>query len=623
MKNSKAKWIWQNAEPRPEEYVYFLQDFEFNGQDTALKICAETEYAAYINGTLLGFGQYAGYPFEKYYDEYDITSLCKIGDNTLAITVRYEGRNTATHIDDGAGVIFSVCCGDKEIAFSDESTPCCFDENYVQHEVRFITGQLGNASSIKQGENNPKCKSVAVEKNCSLLPRPVAKTQKQEFVKAQPIGNNLYDLGREIAGYLTLKVRCNKKSKFKIAYGEHIEDGNVRRIIGNRDFSLDFEAKEGESEFTQYFVRVAGRYFEAFLPDGVEIMCIGIIPYLYPLTEKSTSLTGLDKQIYDTCVRTLRLSMNYHYEDCPWREQALYVLDGRNQMLCGYYAFEEQAFQRANLVFISKGTRSDGFLELTYPAVDTPAIPFFSIMYPVAVYEYVLHTKDTTIIGEVMPVMKKIMDSFTSRIGENGLIENFPKPYWNFFEWSSGCDGAGELNKETENERNTHIILNCAYIYSGKCYDKLCNMSSTVSGIEFDRVRKGIKDNFFNKETGLFSSSFVNHSLYSRLCNAFALLADVGDERTVEALKSNKELVPATLSMLGYVYDALLAFDFEGNKDYVLCDIREKYKYMLDNGATSFWETIEGADAFSKAGSLCHGWSAMPVYYYNLLGLCR
>ena len=70
--------------------------------------------------------------------------------------------------------------------------------------------------------------------------------------------------------------------------------------------------------------------------------------------------------------------------------------------------------------------------------------------------------------------------------------------------------------------------------------------------------------------------------------------------------------------MLGFVYDALLAADKE-NKDFVLADIREKYGYMLENGATSFWETIVGEADFNKAGSLCHGWSAMPIYYYRTL----
>ena len=42
---------------------------------------------------------------------------------------------------------------------------------------------------------------------------------------------------------------------------------------------------------------------------------------------------------------------------------------------------------------------------------------------------------------------------------------------------------------------------------------------------------------------------------------------------------------------------------------------------MLDAGATTVWETADGAAAFDNAGSLCHGWSAIPVYYYaTLLG---
>ena len=147
-------------------------------------------------------------------------------------------------------------------------------------------------------------------------------------------------------------------------------------------------------------------------------------------------------------------------------------------------------------------------------------------------------------------------------------------------------------------------------------------MYGTQSGIKLDEVRKGIVSGFFDEDTGLFGTSFTDRNLYSQLCNAFALLAGFGDQRTVDAVKNNKELIPATLSMLGYVYDALLEKDFDGNKEFALSDIREKYGYMLDKGATSFWETINGAGDFSKAGSLCHGWSAMPIYYYNKFGMC-
>jgi len=44
---------------------------------------------------------------------------------------------------------------------------------------------------------------------------------------------------------------------------------------------------------------------------------------------------------------------------------------------------------------------------------------------------------------------------------------------------------------------------------------------------------------------------------------------------------------------------------------------------MVFAGATTFWETPRGAADFDHAGSLCHGWSALPVYYYHahVLGL--
>ena len=59
--------------------------------------------------------------------------------------------------------------------------------------------------------------------------------------------------------------------------------------------------------------------------------------------------------------------------------------------------------------------------------------------------------------------------------------------------------------------------------------------------------------------------------------------------------------------------------DTEAYKPWVLADIEAVYKPMLDAGATSVWETEKGEADFSRAGSLCHGWSAMPVYYYHIL----
>ena len=61
----------------------------------------------------------------------------------------------------------------------------------------------------------------------------------------------------------------------------------------------------------------------------------------------------------------------------------------------------------------------------------------------------------------------------------------------------------------------------------------------------------------------------------------------------------------------------------EKYRDFVLSDIRKNYGFMLDAGATSAWETIKGSADFGGAGSLCHGWSAIPVYYYHKFGMVK
>jgi len=78
-------------------------------------------------------------------------------------------------------------------------------------------------------------------------------------------------------------------------------------------------------------------------------------------------------------------------------------------------------------------------------------------------------------------------------------------------------------------------------------------------------------------------------------------------------------LTPTTLSMVCFKYDALLLVDRNRYREQILTELDTKYKKMLDWGATSFWETELGEKDFHNAGSLCHGWSAMPIYYYTTL----
>ena len=615
-----AKWIWINDSPKCNEYAVFEEKFAFSGERTVFTVCAETDYVLFVNGSLAGFGQFPNYPNHKYYDELDITALCKAGENTFTLTVRYEGTRSLTHIPDGAGVIFSLDSGDKNITHSSADTLGGYDNRYVQYSKQFITMQIGLSSHMRVGDYKCDIKCIETDHSKNLMPRPVLKTEEQEFAKAVLIDKdkNLYDLGRETAGYLYVKFKATAPVTATIAYGQHIADGAVRRIIGGRDFSLSFDLAAGTHEFTQYFNRISGRYLQAFLPKEAEVLEVGIKPYLYPLTEKPFHTENpLDSKIYETGIRTMRLCMNAHYEDTPWREQALFLLDARNQMLCGYYAFQNDAFARANLEYVAKSLREDGFLEITCPSVGGAPIPFFSVMYPVAVYEYIEHTGDKSILESTMPAMLTIMNTLKSRVEQNGLIRSLPAPFWNFYEWSEGSEGKIPSSPNYIYEDNFHLIMNCAFVFAGKKFLSLCEMAGVDFDYDFDATKSAIKRDFYDPATGSFILRNDRPELRSQLGNSFALLIGLGDSRTADSIKNDPTLIDTTLSMLTYKYDALLAFDSE-NKNYILEDIRKIFGRMLDAGATTFWETAKGEADFSGAGSLCHGWSALPVYYYHL-----
>ena len=84
-----------------------------------------------------------------------------------------------------------------------------------------------------------------------------------------------------------------------------------------------------------------------------------------------------------------------------------------------------------------------------------------------------------------------------------------------------------------------------------------------------------------------------------------------------KVLTEQTDAVKVTLSSQIFRYEALLRSEIYGSS--IKKDILNRWLPMIDAGATSFWETEKGESDFDGAGSLCHGWSAVPVYFYHLL----
>ena len=288
-------------------------------------------------------------------------------------------------------------------------------------------------------------------------------------------------------------------------------------------------------------------------------------------------------------------------------------------MLFGYHAFGEYEYPRSNLLLMNEGMNEHGLLSICFPAGRVSPIPSFSLAYVLELSEYVQYTGDKEIIKLTEKTIDTLVDTFTKRIDSNGLISTFPAPMWNFYEWSEGSDRAEEICREVDSnydnasskQKDYDLILNAMYVYVFEKYDRISGRAPH----DTESIKNAIRERLFDSERGVYKLS-VGDDRVTQLGQAFAILAGLGDEKLLEKTLKCEGMVPATLSMKAFVYDAALLYN---DKEYVLSDIERVYKRMLDEGATSFWETEKGWRDFDNAGSLCHGWSALPVYYYTKL----
>ena len=316
--------------------------------------------------------------------------------------------------------------------------------------------------------------------------------------------------------------------------------------------------------------------------------------------------------------------MHEAFEDCPWREQALYNMDSRNQMLCAYYAFRNFDFSKSVLELMAQGVRSDGFLPICYPCGWDRPIPRFNLIYVKQMQEYLEYSGDKAFLREKLPFLVTLLGKFTERL-QQGILPRLHKEnetFWDFYEWTPTLGGE-------EREEDFDCALTSFYAYALRAMTDICKVLREKELEAYYKERlcitnQALADMFFDTSVGLFRTfGQETRAEYSALVNALCVLTGaanlVNGEKIEKALLGEIEKVrPCTLSMSIFRYDALLKIN-EKYGEFVLNDLDATYFAMLQKGATTFWETKFGEEDFGGAGSLCHGWSAIPIYYYHRL----
>jgi alpha-L-rhamnosidase len=697
----QARWIWpQGAGNGPNLFVEYRHDFEgAEGVNALLRISADSDYVAFLNGGIVGSGQFSDYPDDRSYDEHDVSSLLRPGSNALTVLVWYKGEDSSQYRKGDPGLIYLLTAGGLTVA-SGTDTRWRPSRGYKSGPIERISNQLGfsfsyDASGAQTGEWLPLRAADATELRRRGEPKPrplprlavgeriparicaqgvfrrpdgtgktVAELMQTDLLSPRPLCeltepgvpggphlrsseggvDGLYlvlDLGREEAGYLEIEVEAEAGQLIDVAWGEHLHDLRVRAAVGGRNFAGRYTCAAGRHTFTHRFTRIAGRYIELHVSDaraGIVLHYAGLRPTEYPVVERGAfwAPDSLWNRIHATSLRTLQLCMHEHYEDCPWREQSLYANDSLNQALSGYYGFGEYAFPAVSFDLLGRGLCEDGYLELCAPARVPITIPGFSMCWIIELGDHLLYSGDLDSARAQYPRVRAMLASYGKSMREGLLPCPVGARYWHFYDWApglSGTDRGGASWFEVLSSERFDAPLSLLYCLALRSaariaralgHDEEATRHDSLAG----SVASAVRRRFWSEEKRLLLTYDERQAPnFAELTQSLALLAGACSGEESSHLRrrlcaADNGLVETTLSQSLYKLEALL-MEPEAHGRWVFDKISADWGHMLDCGATSFWETLDGAEDFDRAGSLCHGWSAIPVYFLQayLLGI--
>ena len=432
----------------------------------------------------------------------------------------------------------------------------------------------------------------------------------------------IFDTGREHVGLIDLDICVPDGAVIDISHGEHLEDGRVRALTGPRNFTDRLIGSGKRFRMIYPHRRIGARYIELHVTNcrhgEVVLYYAGLTPLELPLPARAgfSSEDRLLDRINEISVDTLKLCMHEHYEDSPWREQALYPYDSRNQILYGYYVWGNYDFARASLDLLGRNFDGERYLELTSPGYSTLTIPVFTMVWICELYEYHLFSGSDELSRKYLGQIDRIIDTALANgiAGISGLYHpGNDSKIWNFSEWN------GQLSALKEHPQAPYnIYLYEAMIAAAKLHDMLGSRKRKIFLEEqAATLGKTLEKMFFNRKLHYYTAAAGKEDEGYEHIQAIMLANDLVPENRCQTLwekLGSGELCSIDLSALYYLVTGMMKGSRESRR-YLLSKLRQILEPVVLSGATSLWETRHGASDFNYAGSLCHGWSSVMPYF--------
>jgi hypothetical protein len=444
----------------------------------------------------------------------------------------------------------------------------------------------------------------------------------------------VFDFADEFIGYVALELSSNAGVIVDFAHDEELVNGWVNPVRHHYRTADRYITRHGRQTLGNTMQDRGFRYVMIVLRNLTEPVILHgmtVTDCRYPYENKgkfSCSDSRLTR-IWDVCVNTLSACTTDTFMDCPWRERSFWVNDLVVENLVTLAAFGDPRINAHCLRLALSNAREDGWIPGVCPdnGADNLVLVPTNLFLLLMLDDYYRYTGDRQLVVELLPQLLGILKLFESHLNADGLLVA-PKAFWNFFDWSFELDGVSLNGRCTS-------LLNWLYCDALNKAAQLMDVASLESyGSPYQVMAQTMSkriDRFFWDESNhryadwLEEDGSISHAS-SQLTHAFALLSGVLPEhrkaRTIAAL-DHKDIRIPELYLHHFVFQAMQT---HGMTEQVLARINQYWGAMIDTGTTTLWEAYiyeQGKAAFNNAGSLCHGFGATPIQYFQtvLLGV--
>lgn len=457
------------------------------------------------------------------------------------------------------------------------------------------------------------------------------------------------DLEKVMSGFLFFEFESSSDDVLlDIGWSERLDDSKERPFPHYKPYKMkygmQYKGKKGLNAYEMfhwYGLRYVHLNFSTSDKAEIALKTVGMNKYLYPVESIGYFRCNDEKinKLVDACAWTLRNCMHDGYEDCPSREQRQWIGDAYVEIMVNYALFGDTALVKKLIRQVAQSQRGDGLTFMATPGdheIHGVTIPDYCLYWIMIVYQYYEYTGDVDIIKEVYPVMIRAIRWFLSYLDEDtGLMTDIP--YWIFIDWS-------------QNDKwGMNGVLNCQLYHALKILLEMGQIIGWEGSLDefksyIKPIAQGINEYLWDEERGAYVDAAeiaTNGDLSVRRSkkvsfhtNTLVLLYDIAPGNRIESIFKNvfeedysnmfvqnreplwkdktafpldeeKHVIIAEPFFMHHVNQAMGKYD---RVDLIMRFVEDGWLQMLENGATTIWES------WSNRASHCHAWSATPAY---------